>query len=158
VRYGPFDYFMSGDIPGILRFGEPAWHDLETPISRVVGPVDAYLLDHHGYEDSQNGNLLAALQPRVLIIPAWDISHPARMVLERVFSDKVYVGTRDIFTTQLLPQTAINLGDLQKRLTSTTGHVVVRVMPGGKSYLLLIVDDAEESMRVRAVHGPYQSR
>ncbi len=158
VRYGQFDYFLAGDIPGILKFGEPAWHDLETPISKIAGRVDVYLLNHHGYEDSQNNNLLTALQPRVLIIPAWDTSHPARSVLERVYSDEVYTSARDVFTTQLLPQTTINLGDLQKRLTSKVGHVLVRVMPGGRSYVVLIVDDTNESMQVKAIHGPYKAR
>ncbi len=158
VRYGQFDYFSAGDIPGILRFGEPAWYDLETPIARVMEPVDVQLLDHHGYEDSENGNLLAQLRPRVLVIPAWDASHPARSVLERIYSEDSYTGARDVFATQLLPQTAANLGELARGLKSMGGHVVVRVLPGGQSYFVLIVDDSDESMRVKAVHGPYRSR
>lgn len=158
VRYGRFDYFSAGDIPGILRFGEPAWHDLETPIARVMTPVDVQLLDHHGYEDSENGNLLARLRPRVLVIPAWDASHPARSVLERIYSEDSYAGERDVFATQLLPHTTANLGELANQLKSTTGHVVVRVLPGGQSYFVLVVDDSDESGRVSAVHGPYQSQ
>jgi beta-lactamase superfamily II metal-dependent hydrolase len=158
IRYGRFDYFTAGDIPGVLRFGEPAWHDLETPIAKITGPVDVQLLDHHGYEDSQNGSLLAALRPRVLVIPAWDGSHPARSVLERITSEASYPGKRAIFTTSLLPQTATTLGELRQKLSSEQGHVVVRVWPGGASYSVLIVDDRDESGRVKAVHGPYRAR
>ena len=38
------------------------------------------------------------------------------------------------------------------------GHIVVRVAPGGDSYHVVVVTDADESMRVRSVHGPYRSR
>jgi hypothetical protein len=38
------------------------------------------------------------------------------------------------------------------------GHIVVRVAPGGASYEVIVLRDDDESLRVRSVHGPYQSR
>lgn len=158
IQYGKFDYFSGGDIQGVLQFGMPKWHDIETPIAKVVGPVDVYLLDHHGYEDSQNGTLLASLRPRVLVIPAWHDSHPGRAALERIYSEQIYTGERDVFTTNLLDSTKVTIGELAERLKSTAGHVVIRVEPGGDKYSVLIIDDNDESLRVKAIHGPYQVR
>lgn len=158
IRYGAFDYFSGGDLPGVLQFGEPAWHDIETPLARVVGPVDVHLLDHHGYADSQNGALLASLRPRVLVIPAWASSHPAHDVLERIYSGHIYPGERDVFVTNLLDEAKSIIGDMLPRLKSTAGHVVIRVESGGNTYRVLIIDDTNESQRVKAVHGPYQAR
>lgn len=158
LRYGAFDYFAGGDIQGVVAFGAPAWHDVETPISQVTGPVDVQVLDHHGYADSQNGALLAALKPRVFVVPAWAVSHPAAEVLERVFSEQTYAGERDVFVTQLLPDTKQTLGELANRLQHELGHVVIRVKPGGGSYQVIILDDTNESFRVKAVYGPYLAR
>ena len=53
LSYGKFKFFNGGDIPGI-RKNSPAWYDIETPVAKVVGPVDAAILDHHGYLDAMN--------------------------------------------------------------------------------------------------------
>lgn len=158
IRYSDFDYFSGGDIQGVLQFGAPAWHDIETPLANVVGPVDVQLLDHHGYADSENGALLASLRPRVLVIPAWAPSHPGRDVLERIFSEQIYAGERDVFATNLVDGAKAAIGDLAHRLKSESGHVVIRVETGGKSYRVLVLDDTNESFIVKAIHGPYQSK
>ncbi|AKD56345.1 ComEC/Rec2 family competence protein [Spirosoma radiotolerans] len=157
IRYGAFDYFSGGDIQGVLQFGAPAWHDVETPLAKVVGPVDVQSVDHHGYADSQNGSLVASLRPRVFVIPAWASSHPGRDVLERLFSESVYSGPRDVFATNLLEDAKTAIGDWLPKLKSQSGHVVIRVERGGKSYRVLVLEDSNESYMVKAVEGPYQS-
>lgn len=158
IRYGKFDYFSGGDIQGVLQFGAPRWHDVETPIAQVSASADVQLLDHHGYEDSENGALLASLRPRVFIIPAWASSHPGRSVLERLYSEQIYTGERDVFATNLLDETKSAMSDLLPKLKSVSGHVVIRVEPDGKKYTILILDDSDESGRVKAVHGPYRAQ
>ncbi|WP_460945593.1 ComEC/Rec2 family competence protein [Spirosoma daeguense] len=158
LRYGDFTYFSGGDIQGVLQFGAPAWHDVETPIAKISGPVDVHLLNHHGYPDSENGTLLASLRPRVLVIPAWASSHPGRDVLERVFSNQSYKGPRDVFAINLLNEAKPPIQDLLPRLKSESGHVVIRVDKGGKTYRVLILDDTNESFKIKAVHGPYSAR
>lgn len=158
IRYGQFDYFSGGDIQGVLQFGAPAWHDVETPIANVVNPVDVQLIDHHGYADSQNGALLKSLRPRVLVLPAWASSHPASDVLERIYSEQLYEGKRDVFATNLLEEAKKNIADFLPRLKSQSGHVVIRVAPGGATYHVLILDDNDESFTIKAIHGPYASQ
>ncbi|GAB4000305.1 hypothetical protein GCM10028807_52880 [Spirosoma daeguense] len=158
LRYGMFDYFSGGDMPGVLRFGAPHWNDVETPVSKVVGPVDVHILDHHGNRDSQNDNLLAALRPRVLVIPVWSSDHPGHDVLDRIYSQAIYPGERDVFATDMLEANKLVIGELLNRLKSDKGHVVVRVIPGGATYQVITLDDSNENFTVKGVFGPYQSR
>ena len=41
---------------------------------------------------------------------------------------------------------------------SLQGHIVVRVMPGGNQYYVIILDDSLEEMPVKKVFGPYTSK
>lgn len=68
LRYGGFRFFNGGDQPG-LRPNKPNWYDIETPVAKVVGPVDAAILDHHGYVDTMNDLLVSTLRARI-----WTIS------------------------------------------------------------------------------------
>ncbi|WP_245564910.1 hypothetical protein [Spirosoma panaciterrae] len=142
----------------MVRFGSPAWNDVETPVSKVVGPVDVHILDHHGNRDSQNDNLLAALRPRVFVIPVWSSDHPGHDVLDRMYSPEIYPGERDVFATDMLEANKLVIGELVNRLKSDKGHIVVRVAPGGATYQVIILNDANENLTVKGLFGPYPSR
>jgi beta-lactamase superfamily II metal-dependent hydrolase len=158
IRYGRFDYFTGGDIPGLVRPGYPAWQDVETPIAQAVGPVDVAVLDHHGNRDSTNAGFVRALQPRVWIIPVWAADHPGHDVLDRMYSTRLYAGPRDVFATNMLEPNRLVIGPPLDQLQSSQGHVVVRVAPGGASYQVFVLDDSTESYAVKSSHGPYESR
>ena len=157
LSYGRFDYFKGADIPGIVDTGVPQWQDLETPIAKVVGPVEVNVVNHHGYPDVENAFFLSRLRPRVHIIHSWAPSHPGTRVLYRLYSERLYPGPRDVFITNLLPETRIVLGSWMMKFRSEQGHIVVRVAPGGEEYMVIILDDTSEEFRVKAVHGPYTS-
>jgi beta-lactamase superfamily II metal-dependent hydrolase len=78
ITYGTFDYYTGGDIPGRPRPGYPEWHDVETPVARAVGPVDAAVVNHHGNRDSTTAFFVATLRPRVWILPVWSADHRPR--------------------------------------------------------------------------------
>ncbi len=158
LRYGPFDYFTGGDMPGNVRPGYPAWQDVETPVAKATGPVDVALFNHHGNRDSQNAFLVSTLRPRVWIFHVWSSDHPAHDVLERVYSTRLYPGPRDVFATNLIEANRIVIGPMLEKLASAQGHIVVRVVPGGGSYHVIVLDDAAETYAVKAVHGPYDAR
>jgi beta-lactamase superfamily II metal-dependent hydrolase len=155
LRYGAFDYFTGGDMPGIPRPGYPEWHDVESPVARAVGAVDVAVLNHHGNRDSTNAFLVSTLRPRVWIIPVWSSDHPGHDVLERMYSPRLYAGPRDVFATNMIEANRIVIGPLLDRLTAAQGHVVIRVAPGGATYQVIVLDDATESYTVKSVHGPY---
>jgi beta-lactamase superfamily II metal-dependent hydrolase len=158
ISYGKFDYFSGGDLPGTVWPGMPQWQDMETPVAKAVGPVDVQILDHHGNRDSQNEFFLKTLRPRVLVIPVWSSDHPGHDVLDRIYSQNVYSGDRDVFATDMLEANKLVIGELLQRLKSDSGHIVVRVEPGGNQYRVFILEDRDEERRIKSIHGPYEAR
>ncbi len=158
LSYGGFDYFSGGDMPGVLRFGSPMWQDIETPVSQIVGPVEALIVDHHGNRDSQNDRLLAALRPQVLVIPVWSSDHPGHDVLDRMLSETIYPGPRAIFATDMLEANKLVIGEMLQKLKSDSGHIVIRVSEKGERFQVIILEDNNESRIIKSVHGPYYSR
>lgn len=156
LSYGKFKFFSGGDLPGI-RKNSPSWYDMETPVAKVVGPVDAAIVDHHGYLDAMNEFFVATLSARVWTISVWDSHHPTAGVWQRLQSEQLYPGPRDVFATDVHPDARLAIPGIE-RMASDHGHIVLRVAPGGDSFRVVIVDDTSESHRVTKVFGPYQSR
>jgi beta-lactamase superfamily II metal-dependent hydrolase len=61
LRFGKFRFLDIGDLTGAPLFR------LACP-SDLIGPVDAYLVTHHGGADAADPVLFGALQPRVAIL------------------------------------------------------------------------------------------
>ena len=156
LSYGDFDYFNGADIRGLPNDGYPAWHDLESPVAKVVGPVEAAMLDHHGYIDSMNPFFVSTLRPRVWTLSVWDAAHPTGGVWSRLQSQRLYPGPREVFATDVHDAALTVIGGLN-RLASRHGHIVIRVVPGGGEYRILVVDDLNESHHITKVCGPYKS-
>ncbi len=155
IRYGRFDYFTGGDMPGYPVPGAPAWHDEESDVARAIGPTDVHVVNHHGSIEEENLFWLATLKSRVMIVPAWAATHPSPDVLKRMLSKRVYAEPRDIFITSFRQATKATTGARAAQVASDHGHVVVRVEPGGARYWVIVLDDTAETYRVRSVHGPY---
>jgi beta-lactamase superfamily II metal-dependent hydrolase len=173
IRYGAFDYFTGGDLPGSSEKPDvPAARDMESALAWATGPVDVAILNHHGNADSTTPFFLSVLQPRVCIAQVWDAQHVGPVTLARLRSDKIAPGPRDIFMTNGgwegraehivrvfgEPAGRRHVEDLKTAIAAHQGHIVVRVAPGGRSYAVIVLTDADESLRVRSVHGPYASR
>ncbi len=157
MSYGSFDYFTGGDIAGIALEGKPSFYDVETPIAKAVGPVEVSVLNHHGYIDSQNAFFVETLRPQVWILSVWDSAHPSPMVYKRLQSTFLYPYKRDIFTTAMHEANKLVVVGLDQ-LASDNGHIVVRVEPDGKTFHIIVIDNTDEQMLVKSVHGPYYSR
>lgn len=156
IRYGPFRYWNGADIPGIIELDLPPWHDLETPVAQVLGPVDVHVLNHHGYLNTHNEAYVRALRPRVMVHQLWSADQPGHSVLRRLTSTYLYPGPRDLFATDMLEATRIVMGELiDHAYKSQHGHVLVRIVPGGR-YWVIVLDDTDETCPVKAVHGPYE--
>jgi len=126
-------------------------------VAKAAGPVEAAVLDHHGYIDSMNAFLVGALRPRAWIFFVWDSAHPTHRVFNRLRSTRLYPGPRDIFANNMHPANKTVISGLEK-ITGERGHVVLRVAPGGASFRVFLLDDAAETYRVTAIHGPYDCR
>lgn len=157
IRLGAFDYFTGGDLPGVPDPGEPAWTDLETPLAKVLGPLDVSVIGHHGSIDNTNPYWLATTKPRVHVVPAWNATHPSPDVVKRLMAPGAYPGPRDVYVLELREATANTIGPRADRLASRHGHVVVRVPKGGATYEVLVTESRDESDRVLA-RKAYESR
>jgi glyoxylase-like metal-dependent hydrolase (beta-lactamase superfamily II) len=171
VRYGAFDYFTGGDLTGTPdKPGVPWSHDVESAVAWATGPVDVAVLNHHGNSDSTTPFFVSVLQPRVCIANIWDAQQLDPTTLGRLRSEAIGPGPRDIFMTnggwpgraehivRLFGETVgrKHLEDLKSVVQQ--GHVVVRVAPGGGTYQVIVLTDADESRRVVSVHGPYTAK
>ncbi len=61
MQYGKFRFMSLGDLTGQALF------DLACPVDRI-GPIDAYVVAHHGGADAADPALFAAFKPRVAIL------------------------------------------------------------------------------------------
>lgn len=158
ISYGSFDYFTGGDNTGLQGYGMPAWFDMETPMAKAVGRIEALTLDHHGNRDATNENFLKALQPQVIVQQVWCSDHPGQEVLHRMIAPDLYPGTRDLFATNMHEETKIYMGPwLTKNYKSMLGHILIRVSPGGKEFYVYILQYQQNQLKVVKKHGPYTS-
>ncbi|PZR29831.1 MAG: hypothetical protein DI535_01650 [Citrobacter freundii] len=159
VNYGPFSYYTGGDNPGMIFPGDSPLRDVETPIAKAVGEVDIAVTDHHGNRDAVNEFMAATLKPRIWIGQTWSADHPGHEVLLRMTGGYTYNGPRDLFSTNMLDANRYVIGPMIDRsYKSQQGHIVVRVLPGGKTYYVIVLDDTVPQLKVKKVFGPYDSK
>ena len=157
LRYGKFAYYAGGDLNCDTHYGRDLWRDVETPAALACGPVSVAACNHHGYFDANGPEFVRALKARVWLLQSWHASHPALSTLANLYSTELYAGPRDVLSLSLHPAAALACDRFADRLKSRQGHVVVRVEPGGDAYRVYVVEDGDESGRVKAVLGPYAS-
>lgn len=157
LSYGKFAYFTGGDLNCDTNYGEQPWLDIESAAAKVCGPVNVSTCDHHGYFDATGPEMVRSLRPRVWVLQSWHASHPALSTLANLYSRTLYPGDRNVFCTSLNPAASLADGRFSDGFKSSQGHVLVRVEPGGVRYSVLVLDDADESDRVKAVSGPFLS-
>jgi beta-lactamase superfamily II metal-dependent hydrolase len=154
LRYGKFGYYTGGDLTDDTKYGRDPWRDTESPAAEVCGPVSVAVANHHGYFNANGDRFVRALQPQVFIIPAWDSAHPTVNVLNTLFSKAIYPGNRDVFATLVKQENRI-ANKKTDDLKSRAGHIVIRVDPGGGTFAVHILSNADESDTVTATFGPY---
>jgi beta-lactamase superfamily II metal-dependent hydrolase len=157
LSYGRFAYFTAGDLTSNTLDGALPWRDVETGAARAAGQVDVAVAPHHALFDSSSAEAVRSLRARVWLIDIWHASQPSITTLERLFSQRLYSGPRDVFATGVSAANALVNERLVKRFSSNAGHIIVRVSPGGADYCVIVTDNANEADRVVKVFGPYES-
>jgi len=155
LNYGKFSYLTAGDLTSYTFDGDQPWQDIFTAVSKVVGRVDVASAPHHGMFDGLSAESVRHLKPRVWVIQSWHLSHPDMLQLERMQSQRLYKGPRDILATNIMRETYLTQKRLMKNLKSTEGHVIVRVYPGGREYQVFVTECKDESDTVLWMSGRY---
>lgn len=57
------------------------------------------------------------------------------------FATHPYTWTKDIFSTNVHPESLAENAALYKNVAGYNGHIVVRVAPGGADYYVYMLDD-----------------
>lgn len=157
IGYGKFSYFTGGDLTSYTEDGALPWRDVLGPAARAAGRVSVATADHHGMFDGLNAEVVRSLRPRAWVIQAWHLAHPDMLQMERMLSERLYAGPRDLFATNLMRENFLANERLAKRMRSHEGHVVVRVPPGGTQFYVAVIDNLGETDRVKLVAGPYDA-
>lgn len=155
LGYGRFSYFTAGDLTSYTEDGALPWRDILGPAAKAAGPASVATADHHGMFDGLDAEVVRALRPQVWVVPSWHLAHPDMLQLERMFSQRLYPGPRDVFATSVMRENLLANGRLTSRMRSHDGHVVVRVAPGGARFYVAVTDNRDEDDRVALVTGPY---
>jgi beta-lactamase superfamily II metal-dependent hydrolase len=155
--YGPFDYYHGGDNTG-TQTAEYPWLDVETPVARSTGAVDVATLDHHGNRDACNAFWVETLRPQVYVQQSWCSDQPGQEVFYRLSADRPGLPKADIFATYIHEETKIVYGpEFTKAYKSMEGHIVIRVMHGGKEFYVYVLDARSANLKVKRKFGPYMS-
>lgn len=89
ISYGKFREEIGGDLSGEET---SMYQDVETPVSKSVGPLDVYKVHHHCSSHSSNMQWLQATQPTIAIISTGDgnsYRHPTDDCLERLHEAEI---------------------------------------------------------------------
>ena len=62
---------------------------------------------------------------------------------------------RDVFLTNYHDTTFVEEPDVIARVRGARGHIVIRVLPGGDSFYVYMLDDTDMEYKVKGIYGPY---
>jgi hypothetical protein len=89
----------------------------------------------------------------------WLSAQPGEEVVVRLASHEFYPGPRDVFATGMAPETRTAIGPIMDQIyRSYSGHIVIRVAPGGSTYDVFVLNDETQTRKIIARFGPYPSR
>jgi beta-lactamase superfamily II metal-dependent hydrolase len=139
LEYGRFSYFCAGDLTDWGDAGTRPWLASLSAAARAAGPVSVAVAPHHGLYDAVSAEVAAALAPRVWVVSAWAREHPSPSTLAHLLHPRLYRGDRDVYLTWLSPAAEAYLARWVDKLASRAGHVVVRVLPGGDEFRVVVL-------------------
>lgn len=154
LRYGKFDYITCGDLTS-------APQNLVANYYRDfigAGKLDMFKAHHHLSSNSWgSGMKKVQFSPRVIINMNFYKKQPDIPLLTNIMDNSFYVWGKDFFTTNGHPQAVSENSGLYGRVAGYNGHIVVRVLPGGDSYYVYVLDDTNFEYNVKSIHGPYNA-
>ena len=154
IRYGAFDYLACGDL-------------VSAPQNRVAyyfrdfigeGNLDAFKVHHHMAGNSWGGGMMRSnFNPRYIFNPCFASNkpHPEKLAHSLTFAEG-YFATNIHPAIKEIP--LVKEQKLIDKITAYDGHIVLRVMPGGKCFYIYMLDDSNFEYKVKSAHGPYKSK
>lgn len=160
IDYGPFSYYTGGDLSANVYDEEDNLLNVEELVGRVCGEVDVCKANHHAWKDAMSAGFIHHIRAKQYVIPVWEDEHIQPFILERMLDKNLYQSPRLIFPTYM-PVHLRGLYAPRKWMPSVcpeNGHVVIKVSDGGEKYTIYVLSAEDESNRIKAMYGPFDSR
>lgn len=150
ITYGKFDYIACGDL-------------VSTPQNLVAcyfrdfignGKLEAFKCHHHHASNGWGAKMKALkFDPKVALNHGFSSVKPYPSLLEYVLS---YV--EGFFSTNIHPAVSEANPVAVSQVAGHSGHIVLRVLPGGEYFNVYVLDDSSFDYKVKSIHGPYTSK
>lgn len=150
LSYGKFDWFAGGDAGNNGK--------VEKPVARAIGrPIEAMKGHHHMSWHTMTPEMLEIFRPQVVVNQSFYAHQPWPETMKNVLTVGMPEGQfRDVFLTNLHDDTYADDPETLAKVKDYRGHVVIRVLPGGGSFYVYMLDDSNLEFNVKAVYGPYE--
>lgn len=159
IDYGPFRYYTAGDFNESFTGLDGKERNLEEMVAPVCGRVDVCKSNHHSYIGSMRAEFLRVLRPQVFVTDLWDLLHIQPSTMERMTDRSIYPDARIVCPTffPLMKKQEFDGAPWRSGVAEDCGHVVIRVYEGGARFRVYYLTAHDESMRVKAVYGPFDA-
>lgn len=150
LSYGDFDYLTAGDLNGGST-------DTQVLLAQAIGKeIEAAKSNHHLSPKTMPQEMMDILNPQVMVTQSFNVRviQPDQNIIAQIADNN---QTHQYFTnidTSLLEE----FPQAYKACAGVNGHVVIRVMPGGKEFYVIMLDDTDNAYRVKSIDGPYESK
>ena len=150
LTYGRFDWFTGGDAGGNGRVAKPT--------SLAIGrQIEAMKGHHHMSWHTMSRTMLRTYNPQVVVNQSFYSHQPWPETMEVTLHEGMPEGEcRDVFLTNLHDSTYVDAAGTLAKVKAYRGHIVIRVLPGGGSFYVYMLDDKDLEQRVKSIHGPYK--
>ena len=150
VTYGKFDYIACGDLTSSPQ--NLVAHYFRDYIGN--GNLESFKCHHHLASNSWGSQMQAVnFDPIVVLNHGFAASKPDHERLAYILPI-----VDDFFSTNIHPTIAEAAPDTIAQIAGHSGHIVLRVKPGGDSFNVYILDDSNFEYKVKSIHGPYHSK
>lgn len=150
LSYGRFDWFTGGDAGGNGRVAKPTALAIGRQIEGMKG-------HHHMSWHTMSKTMLRTYNPQVVVNQSFYSHQPWPETMEVTLHEGMPEGEcRDVFLTNLHDSTYVDAAGTLAKVKAYRGHIVIRVLPGGGSFYVYVLDDNDLEQRVKSIHGPYK--
>lgn len=157
--YGNFSFFTGGDVYGTLLDENEVKIYMESAIKNIIGEVDVCKANHHCFTASMIPDFVNTISAKIYLLSYINSKHLKTPVLTNLVTNPKNGKSCLMVPTYLSNDQKISIMSMSfyNQITAS-GHAVIRVLEGGNSYLLYVLNDEDELRTVKAVYGPFVSK
>lgn len=146
VSYGRFDYWTSGDNNHMAQ--------VKITADAIGSRVDVQKCLHHMSNPEPVKYEASSMQPQAIITTSFykRVEQPLQSIIRDLS------GNHDLFFTNIDKEIIDTDPSCYAKCKGIGGHFVVRVLKGGRKFLIFQLEDTNFDWNVSTIYGPYKSR